>query len=116
MTLRKRIKKDKGGADILSEFLNLLGAHKQVPAKFRTFMENNYLKDIKEIIICKTPVQKFVGFALNILSQGKWEEEKSKLNYDDMMHVYMLLIFSNGDIAVLEKNQVLNLEWVDTPE
>ena len=83
------------------------------PPYYRSFLESYGNIKIKEILICKTPIQSTFNTILNAVSFGKWNETKDKLNYDQMYHLFMICTLEGGLIARVEKNQVLNIALVD---
>lgn len=46
---------------------------------------------------------------LNLISLGKWEEQKSKLNYDNMFHLFIVVKLDNGVYIRMEKNEVIRI-------
>ena len=83
------------------------------PPYYRSFLESYGNIKIKEILICKTPIQSTFNTILNAVSFGKWNETKDKLNYDQMYHLFMICKLEGGLIARVEKNQVLNIALFD---
>ena len=61
------------------------------------------------MIICKTPIAKFIETLINTISLGKFEQLKEKLGFDEMFHVWLLLEMDSGEIFYAEKNQTLNI-------
>jgi hypothetical protein len=64
---------------------------------------------IKSISVFRKPLSSGIKTVLNILSLGKFESMRKTLNYDDVFHVGLILIMSDGTQLILEKNQVPSL-------
>jgi len=63
---------------------------------------------IFKLTIYKTPVTKIAQSLLNVITLGKLEEAKKKLNYDDVFHIGLIADIGNKNIVV-EKNEVINI-------
>lgn len=75
---------------------------------------NNYLNmygniKIITIIICRKPVSKIYQQILNIVSMGEFNKNKKKYLYDNVFHLYIIMIFDNGTQLKIEKNQRINI-------
>ena len=68
---------------------------------------------IKEIIIMRKPINKYLRNALNILSVGNFEENINKLNYDKIYHLFMIIILDNNIKILIEKNERVNIEIIE---
>ena len=68
---------------------------------------------IKEIIIMRKPINKYLRNALNILSVGNFEENINKLNYDKIYHLFMIIILNNNIKILIEKNERVNIEIIE---
>lgn len=65
-----------------------------------------YAKEpIKYIQIRREPLQSMVKKFLNFVSFGALEKKLKDLNYDDVMHLSMLVEFENGKQITIEKNE-----------
>lgn len=64
---------------------------------------------IKQIKVCKKPIIKTFETILNMVSMGEYNQEKEKLNYDNMFHLYLLIKLDNNVIVRLEKNNIPNI-------
>jgi hypothetical protein len=64
---------------------------------------------IEKIEICRKPIVSMFRKILNVATFGKLNREMSKLGYDDLFHLYMVLYLSDGSIWILEKNQRVNV-------
>lgn len=64
---------------------------------------------IQAIFLDRTPVQKFVKTALNVLTHGNFSKNQQNLKYDDIYHNYMVIHLSNGQKYKLQKNHVVEI-------
>lgn len=85
------------------------GIRRDYPPFFRNFKKENGDIRIIRIQACRSPIEKSYNTIINLISLGKFNKLKNKLNYDDMQHTYLLLTLETGAIIRLEKNQVLNV-------
>ena len=83
------------------------------PPKFREVLGQLGDVLIKDINVCRTPIEKTFDTLANIISFGNWQKGKDKLFYDDMFHLFLVMKLSDDRVIRLEKNQVLNLEIVE---
>jgi hypothetical protein len=87
-------------------------------SKFRSKMKQYGNNNIVSIVVARAPVQKIVQKLLNIITLGKFDAIRRKLNYDDVYHLYLILTLDNGKRLRLEKNQVVQMTHYssDKPE
>ena len=85
------------------------------PKNLTKFINKNPDLNIVEIRICRKPVAKYINFFVNLITKGEVEKAKSKYNYDDIFHLYVILIFSDGRAFHLEKNEIVIINQI-TPE
>lgn len=95
----------------------LTGSRKHAPPIVREFIKDHGQDKIVAMSICRKPVQKFVTKVLNALSLGNLFENLKKYNYDDLFHLYMVLVVEDSKkkqkVIVLEKNHVVNIQIFD---
>lgn len=87
---------------------------KNAPSKVKVVISKYGSNKIVEMSVCRNPVQKGITFLINILTKGRLEQNKNKLNYDNLFHLYMLLKLDNGVILRAEKNQTVTITEVKT--
>ena len=75
-------------------------------------MKNLGIFKIKEIYIGRNPIQSYVTKLLNLLTLGKLEQQKKKLHYDDLYHLYMIVVLESGMNLLVEKNSVINIQLI----
>lgn len=80
------------------------------------FLEANGKANIVAISVERNPISSVIHKALNILSLGKFEENRIKLGYDNVFHLYMTITLDNGVRFVAEKNQVIQFKHPNTSE
>jgi hypothetical protein len=65
---------------------------------------------ITAITLCKEPIQSFVSKALTLVTNGRFDNIKKKMGYDEMYHVFALLTGQDQgrqQVLFLEKNQTI---------
>ena len=60
---------------------------------------------ISKIYICREPLAKGVEMFVNIFTRGKYNKLKNDLHYDQVFHLYLMILLSNGMWMLLEKNE-----------
>jgi hypothetical protein len=65
---------------------------------------------IKNMYLVRTPIEKAIGWLMNILSKGEFEKNRRKYFYDNYFHLQLVVVLSNGQEIVLEKIQNVNIE------
>lgn len=91
----------------------LKGPRLNYPPFFRKFKKEYGDIPIKSIRVCKNPIQETFDTILNLVSTGQFQKEKDKLNYDNMFHLFLVLELVDGRLVRLEKNQVLNIGFIE---
>lgn len=59
---------------------------------------------IVEITLYRKPVSGMLQKIFNWTNKGQWEQEKKRLNYDDVFHLSMVVKLSNGVGVMMEKS------------
>ena len=89
------------------------GIREDYPPKVRQILEQYGDANVIKLTIIREPIKRFIDYALNIISLGRWGEAKKRLNYDKLFHLYMIatLQLPNGNKGYLkfEKNEVINI-------
>lgn len=67
---------------------------------------------IESITVCKSPIQKTFDTILNIVSFGTWASAKAQYSYDDLFHLYLIVVLVDKTIVRIEKNQVIIMSSV----
>lgn len=76
-------------------------------SRFQNFMDNNNDKKIVSVEVGRTPIYSGIEKAMNILSFGKFDKTKRRLDYDEVYHQYMIVNFDDGTNAKIERNHVV---------
>lgn len=80
----------------------------RVPKGLREFLNKYGEKEITSIIICRTPVEKYVKTALDVLSLGKFSKNIERLSYDTVFHLYIYVVIGN-ETFIMEKNEIITI-------
>ena len=68
--------------------------------------------EITNLKVCRTPVQKLVQMALNVVSLGEFQKRIENSDYDDIFHLYLVITLKDGNVFTLEKNAIIELNQV----
>lgn len=81
----------------------------KLPPKSAKVFEKYAKKKIRFIEIRRAPLQSYVKKFLNLISFGALEKKLKELNYDDIFHLSIFLIFEDGSKITVEKNERINI-------
>jgi hypothetical protein len=71
-------------------------------------------KQIKNIIICRKPINNLIKEFINVVSLGELNKNMEKYNYDKLFHLSILLIYDYNNICCLvEKNEYINIDFIN---
>lgn len=65
---------------------------------------------IVKMMLKRTPIVKAIGWLMNIISKGAFNENKAKYAYDNYFHLQLVCVLQTGEAIVLEKNQNVNID------
>lgn len=85
------------------------GLRKDFPPVVRNIIKQYGNQIIVEASVCRSPVQKAITTAINILTKNKLNENKNKLSYDNLYHLYILVKLENGVMLRIQKNEVIDI-------
>jgi len=91
-----------------SHILKQIKPRKTAPPKIKKWIKKNKNKFISRLVVCRKPLQEGVKKVLNFLSLGKFNKSLSKLNYDDVFHLYLYITIGNKTWRI-EKNEVVTV-------
>jgi hypothetical protein len=64
---------------------------------------------IRNISICRIPVQSTIQKLMNVLTFGAFKKKIKKSGYDTVYHLFIVLTLANGSVYSIEKNQRVNV-------
>ena len=97
---------DVAGSSIMDFFKGRQGPSPQV----REFLARYGDMQIKEMRVCRKPIQKVLDIILNVFSFNEWQRRKRDLHYDQVFHLYILVKLSDNKTYLLEKNEVVTMK------
>jgi hypothetical protein len=71
----------------------------------RLLISNKGLMIVRSIEIVRVPIERKYAVLMDIISRGKIPENMTRLNYDDLYHIYCVLTLANGETYLTEKNE-----------
>lgn len=86
------------------------------PPKIRALLEKYGDQRITMLQVGRFPIYSVIERLANIISLGKWEENKAKLKYDKMFHLFFIITLEDGFSFKLERNQVVTVKTDTTAQ
>lgn len=80
------------------------------PRPIKRLLRDRFDKRITNVEVCRTPINRGLKKALNLLSGGQIKRVSNRLAYDDIYHLYLVLTLDNGERYSIEKNQVVKVQ------
>ena len=77
----------------------------QMPKQVSDTLKRYGDSTVREIVVGRTKVLKVVQVLLNAITLGSFNREKQKYGYDDIFHLYAVLVLDNGTKLITERNQ-----------
>ena len=77
----------------------------QMPKQVSDSLKKYGDSTVREVIVGRTKVLKVVQTLLNAMTLGNFNREKQKYGYDDIFHLYAVLVLDNGVKLITERNQ-----------
>ena len=77
----------------------------QMPKQVSDTLKKYGDSTVREVIVGRTKVLKVVQTLLNAMTLGNFNREKQKYGYDDIFHLYAVLVLDNGVKLITERNQ-----------
>lgn len=110
---RRTTKYKQHGEGLVGDLVDKIApTRKQFPPKVRNILAKYKDEKVIGIEVGRNPVQSYATKILNWISQGKFEEQLKKMNYDDVYHLFMIVKLANGKSLLIEKNSVVNIQEV----
>lgn len=89
------------------------GLRNDYPPKVRDTLAQYGDGKITSLLIRREPIKGYINLALNLVTQGKWDEARSQMPFDKLYHLSMVatVVMPNETVVpiVIEKNQVINI-------
>jgi hypothetical protein len=105
---RKSKQTGEGLGDIIKRIKDIwTGVRKVAPPALRKFTEQNGDAKISTIVVCRKPIISAIEKLASWVSGGRWDANKKSLQYDKMMHLWLVIGLDNGRKIKIEKNQVV---------
>jgi hypothetical protein len=75
----------------------------------RKILDAEGMNLVHKIVVGRTPVQQAITMALNAVSQGQFQTNQDRLNYDKLFHLFAEVTLENGRQVRVEKNEVITM-------
>ncbi len=82
---------------------------KQGPPHVRKYLKNHGNDMISNIMVCRVPIQKGIDRFINLITAGKYNKNKTKLKYEDMYHLYLVVENEKNTDYRYEKHHVVTI-------
>jgi len=105
-------KNDLLGNGFLDYVKNVFSSNDQYTNSTKNMLKKYGNSEITNIEIQRSPIIGVIDKALNLVSLGKWEDLKTKYNFDKLYHLYAIFTINyNGQRKpiLVEKNQSINV-------
>lgn len=96
------------GRDIVETGKLLIQGSNDYPPNVKSIVDRYGNEIIQSITLKRTPVDKVLTGALSFFSLGKFGERLQR-SFDEIFHLFMEIITTNGTIILLEKNERINM-------
>lgn len=83
---------------------------RQLTKRVNDFVVKNKNRYIVEAKIAKKPISSFLDKAINLISLGKWNEQKSSFRYTDIFHTFLICKLDDGSLITIQKNASVEVE------
>jgi DNA-binding TFAR19-related protein (PDSD5 family) len=100
---------------VLDRLINFIRGKAQLPTALQKALQQYGNEKIKNVIVCRAPVAAGVKMVMNLATQGELERKIKDLKYEDIYHLSMYLVLTDGTKFKIEKNERINFA-VNPPE
>lgn len=80
------------------------------PPKIRALLDTYGDQKIVGLQVGRFPIYSAIEKLANIITLGQWEENKAKLKYDKMFHLFLLITLEGGHRFRLERNETVHVK------
>jgi hypothetical protein len=98
----------KKGVERVMEVLR--GVRKHASPSVRKFLEKHGDEEIVDLKVCRKPIISVIDKLANLITGGRWEQNKEKLSYDKMFHLFALVRLFSGKVYKMEKNHIVEIK------
>jgi hypothetical protein len=89
--------------------MKLFGAKLDFSNKIKSILKQYGNEPILAIRIGRRPIQNKVETAFNIISMGKWAENRKKYYYDTLFHLFLIITLDDDTVISFEKNSIVTM-------
>jgi hypothetical protein len=97
------------GKQIGNTFSQIITGSTDYSPSVRKILNDESDNLVSKIVVGRTPVQQAITMALNAVSQGQFQKNQDRLNYDKLFHLFAELTLANGHQVRVEKNEVITM-------
>lgn len=95
--------------DSIRGYVSNLINKEQYSLPVKSLLERLGDKRIIAMNIIRTPINKNINRALNVISLGQWSKLKNEFNYDNMFHLALIVKLEDMTNLLIEKNERINI-------
>lgn len=108
---KPRLRRYDIGGDIENYSNQIIGS--LIPRAVQNWMKANADVPITSLQVARAPIKQYVNIALQLMSAGKFDDVKKKLNVDKLYHLFIVI----NNKWRIEKNDVVKVqEFKNTPD
>ena len=89
--------------------MKLFGAKLNFSNKIKSILKQYGNEPILAIRIGRRPINSMVEKAFNIISMGKWAENRKKYYYDTLFHLFLIITLEDDTVISFEKNSIVTM-------
>jgi hypothetical protein len=93
--------------------MKLFGAKLNFSNKIKSILKQYGNQKILALRIGRRPINSMVEKAFNIISMGKWEENRKKYYYDTLFHLFLIITLDDDTVISFEKNSIVTMNEND---
>lgn len=102
----KKPKKMSGRGALSDKAIEILNSR---PANVKRFLASHGDKIVKNVMVCRTPIRGVISLILELITGGKISEVKNAFDYEDIFHLYLIIVCTDGSIFSIEKNSIVKI-------
>jgi len=100
---------------VLDRIRDFLTGRARLPVALENALKKYGKETIKNVLVCRKPVQSGIRALLNIATKGELDKKLRENKYEDLYHLKMYLVLTSGVRMLIEKNERINF-MVNPPD
>lgn len=97
------------GKEVVNRVSTAIIGKTNAPPGVRSLMAKHGNAKVIGLQVARSPVQKIISSILNAISGGQLEENRRKLNYDEIYHLFLIVHLDDGYSFKIERNETVQI-------